>query len=95
MVRERIVVGATGDDTRARVEARRLRDAGQEVVLVGGGQTPEHLLRAVVAEDATGLVVDTDAATVERIASLCRDLGIDGDVAVTVVPDGGRGVSGV
>lgn len=93
MVRERIVVGATGDDSAARREARRLRDAGHEVVFVGGGQSAEQLVRAAVAEDATRLVVDADGAARQRIAALGGELGIGEDLTVTAVLNGDQGVS--
>jgi methylmalonyl-CoA mutase C-terminal domain/subunit len=92
MVRQRVVLGSVGDDERARRAARRLRDQGQEVVYVGGGQTPEQLVRTLIAEDATGIVVDGDAETLARIAALCAELGA-GDVVVTplgVRPDAPR-----
>ncbi|MET0449633.1 MAG: hypothetical protein ABW004_14555 [Aeromicrobium sp.] len=74
MVSHRIVVGAADDDAEARTTARELRDAGHEVVFVGGGQTPEHLVRAALAEDASRLVVDADEATIERVRELCDEL---------------------
>lgn len=73
MLTERIVVGASGDDDTARTMARRLRDAGHEVIFVGGQQTPAHLVRTAIAEDATRIVVDADPATLERIVSLCQE----------------------
>lgn len=82
MVRQRVVLGSVGDGRRAGQAARRLRDEGQEVVYVGGEQTPEQLVRAVIAEDAAGIVVDGDAASLARIAELCEQLGA-GDVVVT------------
>lgn len=82
MVRQRVVLGSTGDGERAQRAARRLRDEGQEVVYVGGEQSPEQLVRAVIAEDATAIVVDGDAESLARIAELCAELGV-GDVVVT------------
>ncbi len=82
MARNRIVVGATGDDETVRLIARRLRDEGHEVVFVGGRQTPEQLVRAAVAEDAGRLVVGADEADVERVRQLCGALGVD-DVEVS------------
>lgn len=92
MVRQRVVLGAVGDGEQARKAARRLRDEGQEVVYVGGAQTPEQLVRAVIAEDAATIVVDADAESVARIVELCAELGA-GDVDVTpldVPPDAPR-----
>jgi methylmalonyl-CoA mutase C-terminal domain/subunit len=89
MVRQRVVLGSIGDGERAARAARRLRDEGQEVVYVGGEQTPEQLVRALIAEDAASIVVDGDAESLARIAELCAELGV-GDVAVTpldVPPD--------
>lgn len=81
MASERIVVGAAADDAAARTTARELRDAGHEVVFVGGHQTAEQLVRTAMAEDASRLVVDADEATTERIRRLCAELGA-GDIAV-------------
>jgi methylmalonyl-CoA mutase C-terminal domain/subunit len=81
MAQHRIVVGAIVDDDAARLVARRLRDAGHEVVFVGGGQTPQHLARTAVAEDASRIVVDADTETIERIRELCAGLGLS-DVCV-------------
>lgn len=78
MVTERIVVGATGDDGAVRTVARELRDAGHEVVFVGGQQSPAHLVRTAIAEDATRIVVDADQATVERIGALCEEWDTEG-----------------
>jgi methylmalonyl-CoA mutase, C-terminal domain len=90
MTRERVVLGAIGDDTTARQAARRLRDSGQEVVYVGGGQTPEQLVRTSIAEDATTLLVDGDPDVLSHIADLCADLGA-GDVVVTPLGDAPAG----
>jgi len=76
MAGERIVVGAVDDDGNARLAARRLRDEGHEIVFAGGRQTPEHLVRTAVAEDAVRLVVDADAETLARVARLCDELGV-------------------
>lgn len=56
MTRRRIVVGALDAD-RAHALARRLRDGGDEVVLAGDDADVEALGRAVVAEDASEVVV--------------------------------------
>jgi len=82
MVRQRVVLGSIGDSERARMVATRLRDEGQEVVYVGGEQSPEQLVRALIAEDAAGIVVDGDAESLARIAELCAELGVP-DVVVT------------
>jgi methylmalonyl-CoA mutase cobalamin-binding domain/chain len=90
MVRQRVVLGAIGDGEGARKAARRLRDEGREVVYVGGDQTPEQLVRTLIAEDAATIMVDGDAESVARIVQLCAELGA-GDVSVTPlgVPPGG------
>ena len=82
MTVERIVVGAEGDDAAARTLARSLRDAGHEVVLVGGHQSAEQLARTAVAEDATRIVVDGAPEIVARVAAACADLGA-GDITVS------------
>lgn len=82
MVRQRVVLGSIGDGGRAQQAAQRLRDEGQEVVFVGGEQTPEQLVRTLIAEDATTIIVDGDADSLARIADLCSELGA-GDIAVT------------
>jgi methylmalonyl-CoA mutase C-terminal domain/subunit len=82
MLRQRVIVGAIGEDEQARRAARRLRDEGHEVVYLGGDQTPEQLVRALIAEDATTIVVDGHADSLARVMSLCQELGA-GDVLVT------------
>lgn len=86
MVRQRVILGAIGDDEQVRRSARQLRDEGQEVVYAGGGQTPEQLVRTAIAEDAVAIVVDGDAESLARIADLCAELGAD---EVVVTPLGG------
>ena len=82
MVRQRVVLGSIGNGDHAKRAAKRLRDAGQEVVYVGGEQTPEQLVRTLIAEDAASIMVDGDAESVARIVELCTKLGA-GDVDVT------------
>lgn len=84
MAGQRVVVGAIGDAARAVQAARRLRDDGQEVIYVGGDQTPEQLVRTTIAEDAESIVVDGDADSLARIVDLCSELGADG-IAVTLL----------
>jgi methylmalonyl-CoA mutase C-terminal domain/subunit len=81
---ERIIVGAVGDGDDLQVVARRLRDAGHEVVLAGAHQTPDQLARTAVAEDASRLVVPGDAVDRRQVVTACDALGAD-DVMV----DGG------
>ena len=85
MASDRIVVGATADDVRARTVARRLRDAGHEIVFVGGDQSPDQLARTAVAEDARRLVVDADAASLERVREACAHFGAADIVVEPVV----------
>lgn len=82
VVRQRVVLGSIGNGEPARKAAKRLRDEGQEVVYVGGEQTPEQLVRTLIAEDAAAIVVDGDAEAIARIVELCAELGA-GDVDVT------------
>ncbi len=77
MSRQRIVVGATGDDDRVFAVARTLRDAGREVVLLGGGQSAGQLISAALAEDADELVVCTDDAGMASIESVRAQLGAE------------------
>ncbi|QGG42488.1 hypothetical protein [Aeromicrobium yanjiei] len=77
MVRDRVVVGAFGADSRVREIARRLRDEGHEVVLVGGEQSAEQLVRTAVAEDASRIVADGAEDDLERLRALCAELGVD------------------
>lgn len=72
MTRRRIVVGAVGDGDEALAVARTLRDAGREVVLAGGGQSPEQLIHTALAEDADELVVcgDVDLSALESVRDL-------------------------
>jgi len=74
MIGQRVVVGAEGDGECLPMIARRLRDAGHEVVLAGGHQTPAQLARTAVAEDAARVVVDADDDTVARVAAACAAL---------------------
>ncbi|WP_456698471.1 hypothetical protein [Aeromicrobium sp. P5_D10] len=88
MARERIVVGSIGADEAVRTYARQLRDQGREVVFVGGGQSPEHLLSTAIAEDAVQIVVDGDAAALGRLGELCARLGADAPLVVDWRADG-------
>ena len=89
MVRQRVVLGSIGDGVPAERAAKRLRDEGQEVVYLGGDQTPEQFVRALIAEDAATIVVDGDAESVARIVELCAELGAgEVDVRPLDVPPG-------
>ncbi len=63
------MVGATGDGDESLAVARTLRDAGREVVLAGGSQSPEQLIRTALAEDADEVVVcgDVDLTAMESV----------------------------
>jgi methylmalonyl-CoA mutase cobalamin-binding subunit len=69
MVRRRVVVG--GFD-RASDAARRLRDEGAEVVLLGADLDVDELGRAAVAEDATEVVVGSESEA-ERVHEWLND----------------------
>ncbi|MBA2639037.1 MAG: cobalamin B12-binding domain-containing protein [Nocardioidaceae bacterium] len=59
-VPKRIVVakpGLDGHDRGAKVVARALRDAGNEVIYTGLHQTPEQIVETAVAEDADAIGV--------------------------------------
>lgn len=90
MVGRRVIVGSIGDDVLARQVARRLRDEGREVVFVGGGQSPEQLVRTAIAEDATEIVVSADAVSRAEIVALGEVLGVD-ELVVTLVAVHDRG----
>ena len=84
MVRRRVVVGGFDAD-RARDAARRLRDGGHEVVLLGANLDVDELGRAVVAEDATEVVVG-DESQADRLHGWLNERGVG---HVTVRPAGG------
>ena len=81
MAAQRIVVGSTGDDAEARTRARRMRDAGHEIVFVGGSQSPEQLAAAAVAEDAVRVAVDAGPRVLQQVRDALHALGA-GDVVV-------------
>ena len=84
MLKQRVVVGGSGDGDEALAVARTLRDAGREVVLVGGGQSAEQLIRTVLAEDADELVVCGDV-NLEALESVREQLGAE-HVRLTKAP---------
>lgn len=77
MTRRRIVVGAISGDDKLYGVARALRDAGREVVLVGGGQSCEQLISAALAEDADELVVGGTQDEMARLEALRDVLGAE------------------
>jgi methylmalonyl-CoA mutase cobalamin-binding subunit len=84
MARRRIVVGGFDAD-RARDVARRLRDGGDEVVLLGSDLDTDELGRAAVAEDATEVVVASENEAV-RVHEWLNERG-SGHVTVRPVGD--------
>ena len=73
--RLRIVAGDAG-------LARRLRDAGHEVVYTGPDHTPEQIVATAIQEDAD-LIGLADEALVSRLAELLEERRID-DIDVRV-----------
>lgn len=76
----RIVLGAATDAHAARERldavARRLRDAGHEVIYLGGGAEPHLLVETAIDEDADLVVVWQEAgATDAHLAEIGRLLG--------------------
>lgn len=82
MADRRVVVGSTATDEdasdRAAGEARRRRDAGQEVVLLGHGLDVEHLARAAVAEDAAEVVILGSAADADSLRAWLQEHAFPG-----------------
>lgn len=94
MAGRRIVVGASGegdcDDDWAHTVAQQRRDAGDEVVLLGGGLDVEQLGSAVIDEDAAGVVVVGTEVEADRLR-VWLDQHWSAHVGVTAVagdPDG-------
>ncbi len=86
--------GLDGHDRGAKVIARALRDAGNEVVYTGLHQTPEQIVEAASQEDvdAIGLSVLSGAHNTlfPRVVELLAERGMD-DVVVFgggIIPDG-------
>ncbi len=52
---------------------------------MGGQQSPAHLVRTAIAEDATRIVVDADRPTIERIVALCAEWETEGIAGVEQV----------
>jgi hypothetical protein len=74
MDRRRVVVGGFDAD-RARDAAQRLRDGGDEVVLLGADLGVEGLGHAVVAEDATEVVVGNESVA-KRLHEWLNERGV-------------------
>lgn len=71
------------DADRARDTARQLRDGGDEVVLLGADLDVDELGRAVVAEDATEVVVGSESEA-DRLHGWLNEHGV-GHVTVRPV----------
>ena len=85
MTNRRVVVGALGTGEAKPSLGRRLRDAGHEVVFVGGQQSAEQLVRTAVAEDAHRIVVPAD--DVPAVVAMLVDLHVDGIAVGCDEPD--------
>ncbi len=85
--------GLDGHDRGAKVVARALRDAGNEVIYSGLHQTPAQIVEAAVQEDvdAVGLSVLSGAhmTLFPAVVELLRSRGMDGVVVFGggIVPD--------
>ncbi len=88
MTNRRIVVGALSGDDDLLAVARAMRDEGREIILVGAGQSAEQLVRAALAEDADELVVGANAADMEVLEAMCRELGGE-HIRLTAIGQGG------
>jgi len=84
MARRRVVVGGF-DAERAHDTAQRLRDGGDEVVLLGADLDVDELGRSVVAEDATEVVVGSQGEA-DRLHGWLNERGV-GHVTVRPVID--------
>ncbi len=85
--------GLDGHDRGAKVIARALRDAGNEVVYSGLHQTPEQIVETAVQEDVDGIGLSVLSGAhmtlFPRVVELLRAAGID-DIVVFgggIVPD--------
>ena len=81
MARRRVVVGGFDADL-ARDTARRMRDVGDEVVLLGADLDLDELGHAVIAEDATEVVVGSESQA-DRLHGWLNERGV---AHVTVRP---------
>lgn len=89
----RMVVGARGDDERARLVARAMLMSGREVVFIGGDQSVEQVARTVVSEDASVVLLDATADDLDRLGAALRHAGLDHvEVSAVHVPDATDGV---
>lgn len=75
---QRIVVGSPrGDEVMLVTEARRLRDAGAEVIYAGPGVDARRLAATAISEDVNEVVVADAQARVELAAALADADALD------------------
>ncbi len=88
----RIVVakpGLDGHDRGAKVVARALRDAGNEVIYTGLHQTPEQIVETAIAEDADAIGVSVLSGAHMTLFKRILDLLSERDATDIVVFGGG------
>ena len=85
MTNRRVVLGAVGAGESLPALARRLRDAGHEIVFVGGDQSAEQLVRTALAEDAYEIVVP--AEDIAAVEAMLVDLEVEGVAVGCDEPD--------
>ena len=88
----RIVVakpGLDGHDRGAKVVARALRDAGNEVIYTGLHQTPEQIVETAIAEDADAIGVSVLSGAHMTLFTKILDLLAERDATDIVVFGGG------
>lgn len=85
--------GLDGHDRGAKVIARALRDAGNEVIYSGLHQTPEEIVETAIQEDVDGIGLSVLSGAhmtlFPRVVQLLRAQGID-DIVVFgggIIPD--------
>ncbi|CAN5706942.1 MAG: cobalamin B12-binding domain-containing protein [Nocardioidaceae bacterium] len=89
---KRIVVakpGLDGHDRGAKVVARALRDAGNEVIYTGLHQTPEQIVQTAIQEDADAIGVSVLSGAHMTLFRRILDLLAEQDAADIVVFGGG------
>ena len=89
---KRIVVakpGLDGHDRGAKVVARALRDAGNEVIYTGLHQTPEQIVQTAIQEDADAIGVSVLSGAHMTLFRKILDLLAERDASDIVVFGGG------
>ncbi|CAN5846745.1 cobalamin B12-binding domain-containing protein [soil metagenome] len=89
---KRIVVakpGLDGHDRGAKVVARALRDAGNEIIYTGLHQTPEQIVQTAIQEDADAIGVSVLSGAHMTLFRKILDLLAERDAADIVVFGGG------